>query len=271
MDTRTREQRLTDLLNWEEKDRPDDIDRILHHRNKVVLGAVLTSLAGLSETRGMHAYFVEGQASALRQHFYVASKLRLASVREEGGSTFETNHHFFFALLSDNAEIISAFANLETPQLIRERDNPLWPRFHVHMLQLALCDEHEALQAKIEKMAKHGKKPWRDLCAKGEDFYSLLLRRDTQGLERLIEQWAIQQEGRAHLQKFLAEGSTLRAKLCWLKGIPVQIKSPWVPMGLMPIEPLPHYDDEYEFLKPGWVPPTQGLMGKLSRWLKPGE
>jgi hypothetical protein len=70
------------------------------------------------------------------------------------------------------------------------------------------------------------------------------------------------------MTRFLAGQSTVRAKLCWIKGIPLQIEGPWVPMELMPIQPLAHYDDEYEFLKPGWVPPPQGLAGKISRWFK---
>lgn len=268
MTARTREKKLTDLLNLEEKGEKENIDRFLYLRNKVVLGAVLSQLTGLSQIRGAYAYFVERDAEKMKQHFYVASKLALASLAEEGGRSLNTTHDFFYALLSDNVEIIDAFASVETPQLIRERNNPLWPMFHVHMLQLAIRDEHEVLQEKIKKMAEHGKNPWRDWCATGNDFYSLLLRRDKDGLERLIKREAVQQEGWPHLEDFLSEGSTLRAKLCWLKGIPVQIESPLVPMELMPIEPLMHYDDEYEFLKPGWVPPAQGIVGKLSRWLK---
>lgn len=268
MTTRTREQKLTDLLHLEEKGQQESIDRFLFRRNKVVLGAVLSELAALSQIRGAYSYFIESNAAKMRQHFYVASKLALASFREEGGRSLNTTHDFFYALLSDNEEIIAAFSSQETPQLIRERNNPLWSMFHVDMLQLAIRDEHEALQAKIRKMAEHGKNPWRDWCATGQDFYSLLLRRDKDGLERLINREAVKQEGWPHLEDFLSEGSTLRAKLCWLKGIPVKIASPLVPMELMPIEPLAHYDDEYEFLKPGWVPPAQGIVGKLSRWIK---
>ncbi|MCR8961060.1 immunity 49 family protein [Variovorax sp. S2] len=211
-------------------------------------------------------------ARALKQHFYVASKLTLASVGQDGGAEFHLAGNFLYGLLSDNIEVINALANVETPDFIRERDNPLWARFHVHMLQLAIRDEHEALQAKIEKLAKNGKKPEREECAKGQDFYSLLLKRDKAGLERLIQdRHAPIKSVNAHIKDFMSYLGTLETKLCWLKGIPVQIENPLVPMELMPIEPLAHYDDEYEFLKPGWVPPAQGLLGKVSRWLKPSQ
>ncbi|WP_183031975.1 hypothetical protein [Cupriavidus sp. UME77] len=67
-----------------------------------------------------------------------------------------------------------------------------------------------------------------------------------------------------HFMSFLG---ALEAKLCWFKGIPVKIDSPLVPMELMAIRPIAHYDDVYDFIKPGWVPPSQGLIGKMSRWL----
>ena len=166
---------------------PRQIDWFLHRRKKVRLGSILNGLAGLSETRGVHAYFIEDNAQAMKQHFYVASRLKLASIGQDGGAEFSLAGDLFYALLSDNIEIINAMASLETPQLIRERGNPLSGRFDLHMLQLAIRDEHDALQAKIQKLAKNGRKPWREECANGEDFYSLLLKRNKAGLEKLIQ------------------------------------------------------------------------------------
>ncbi|WP_431112268.1 Imm49 family immunity protein [Variovorax paradoxus] len=268
----SREERLENALECEERNLQVHLHDIFYRRNKVRLGSVLVSLEGLSKTRGVHAYFIEGNVQAMKQHFYVASKLKLASLGQDGGGDFSLPGDCFYALLSDNIEIINAMADVETPQLIRERGNPLTGRFELHMLQLAIRDEHEALQAKIEKMAKNGRKPWREECAKGEDFYSLLLKRDKAGLERLIQdKHARIRSVDVRIEDFMSYLGTAEAKLCWLKGIPVQIESPLVPMELMPIAPLAHYDDEYEFLKPGWVPPAQGLLGKVSRWLKPSQ
>ncbi|MET3496346.1 Imm49 family immunity protein [Variovorax boronicumulans] len=265
----TPKQGLENILKFDEARRAESIENILHRRNKVRLGAVLKHLAGLSETRGVYAYFIENNSRALKQHFYVASKLTLASVGQDGGAEFSLAGDFLYGLLSDNIEIINALANVETPQLIRERGNPLTGRFDVHMLQLAIRDEHEALQAKIEKIAKNGKKPWREECAKGEDFYSLLLKRDKAGLERLIQnKHARIKSVDVRIEDFMSYLGTLEAKLCWLKGIPVQIEHPLLPMELMPIETLASYDDEYEFLKPEWVPPAQGILGKLTRLFK---
>ncbi len=136
------------------------------------------------------------------------------------------------------------------------------------MLQLAIRGEDEALRTMVEKIAKHGRKPLREECAEEKDFYSLLLKRDKVALEKLIQEKHAPIKSHDPIDEdFMSYFGTLEAKLCWYRGIPVEIDHPLVPMELMPIRPLAAYDDVYDFLKPGWVPPPQGLMGKLSRWI----
>jgi hypothetical protein len=260
---------LKNMLSFDEARRAENVDYILHPRKKIRMGSVLTDLAGQSRTRGVYAYFVERNVLAMKQHFHVATKLTLASVGQDGGESFSVADSFLYGLLSDSAEVIGALANVETAELVRERDNPLWPRFHVHMLQLAIRGEEVALQAKIEKLARSGKKPWRDECAAGKDFYSLLLKRDKAGLEELIQNnHARIKAADVRIESVMSYLGTLEAKLCWIKKIPVQIDSPLLPMELMPVEPPTHYDNEYEFLKPGWTPASEGIVGKLARWFK---
>ena len=260
------------MKNWAEiahNEMPGLVEKIRYRIKPIDLRACYMSLASNHRIFGMYDYLVEGKIRSLKQHFYVASKLCLASIREDEYQQFETGGDIFDALLSDCSEVINAMAHLETPTLIRERDNPLWSRFHVHMLQLAIRGEDAALREKIEKIAKHGKKPERQASTSGQDFYSLLLQRDQAGLESLIQNKSARIKSADPLiEDWMSYLGTLQTKLCWLKGIPVQIDSPLVPMELMPIQPLAHYDDVYDFLQPGWVPPSQGIVGRVSRWLK---
>jgi hypothetical protein len=265
----TREERLRIILQSEEETLPENLNNILYRRDKVVLGSVLTSLASLSKTRGMYAHFVKNNDNEMRQHFHVGSQLTLASIGHDGGANFEVVSDFLYPLLSDSPSAIDAFSKIATPELTRDSNRPITARFHVYMLQLAIRDENLLLAAAIKKIAENGKSPWRELSAQGRDFYSLLLARDKFGLERLIQEGAVEhKQGDVRIEMFLSGLSTIQAKICWLKGIPVEIDSPWVPMRLMPVCPLAHYDDEYEFLKPGWVPPSQGIVGKFARWFK---
>ncbi len=263
-----REESLRNLLAVQEADLPRQIEWFLHRRRSVRLGSILRGIAGLAQTRGLQAYFLGKSVVGIKQNFYVASKLTQASVGQDGGANFEIAVDFLYALLSDNAKLIDELACVETPELLRERNNPLNSRFHVHMWQLAIQGDYDALRSKIEKVAQHGRKPERAESAVGRDFFSLLINADKSALEDLIQNKLARAQGPgAFFEDFMAFPATLETKLCWRKGICVQIDSPRVPMELMPVSPLADYDDVYDFLKPGWVPPQQGLLGKVSRWL----
>jgi hypothetical protein len=266
MDDLTREQKLANVLSFHESQLPDQLDSILHRRNKVRLGTLFQSVARLSEARGVAAFFLHGDVLQLKQNFHVASILKAASVGQDGGEEFGTHRAFLYGMLSDNPEVIDWLASVETPRLIGERDDPGLPRFHLHLVQLALKDRHDELEARIAQVAKKAPKPLRGDFASGQDFYSLFLKRDKAALEQLLTRHAKKQTGDPLVEDFLAEGSTYRAKLCWIKGMEVQVDSPLVPMELMPVQPLARYDNEYEFLKPGWTPP-QGFFGRVTRWL----
>lgn len=268
MNAPTPEEGLRNILDAQKTRLPELIDWFLHKRKSVRLGSVLMSIASRSKTRGMADYFLEQNLSGLKQNFYVASRLTLAAINLDGGPDFEVGNEIFYALLSDNMDVINAMARVETPNLLSDRDNPLRSRFKVHMWQLAILGDYDELQLKVEKLAKNGRKEDRVLASTGKDFFMLLMQSDKQGLEELIQKHALTRSADPLTEDFLSFLGVLEAKLCWLKGIPVQIDSSMVPMALLPVSPLSHYDDVYEFLRPGWIPPPQGLVGKVSRWLK---
>jgi hypothetical protein len=262
----SREQKLLNVLGAEEKASLRQIEWFLHRRRTVRLGTILYDLAGYARTRALHAYFIERDLEKCKQDFYLASKLAHASVGQDGGASFEVGVDIQIALLSDCEEIVKAIACVETPDLVSARNNPLYGHFHVYMLQMAIRGEDETVQAMIEKIAKHGRKPQRTECAEGRDFFSLLLKGDKKGLEALIQKKHASIPGSGVVaEEFMSYRGTLETKLCWYRGIPVEIDHPLVPMELMPIRPLAHYDNFYDFLEPGWEPPPQGLRGKLSQ------
>jgi hypothetical protein len=84
-------------------------------------------------------------------------------------------------------------------------------------------------------------------------------------LEALIKKHASIKGSEDVAEEFMAYRATLEAKLCWYRGIPVEIDHPLVPMELVPVRQLSQDDNVYEFLGSGWVPPPQGFLGTLSR------
>lgn len=242
------------------------IDKIRYQGKSFNPSACYESLSGDHICLGVFDYFIEGNKQTFKQHFHVAIQLKLAAIALYDYQRFTVGEEILYALLSDNPALIDTIAKLAPPYFVEGRSNPLHSEFLVHMYQLAIQGDDEALQAKVERLAKNGRKKDRELPAQGKDFFSLLMRGDKRGLEDLIGQHARVKAQKALFEDFMCFQGTIEAKICWLRGIQVQIDSPLLPMALMPIEPLAHYDDVYDFLAPDYVPPKVGLWGRLRYW-----
>lgn len=254
------------VLEYRLEHMPHVIDKIRFRRKPLVLENCYSHLASDHVGQGIYDYFVKGNLQSLKQNLHVACKLELASIALKDYQRFTVGSEIFFALLSDSPTVIDTIAKLEPPYFVGSRANPLNFTFIVHMYQLAIQGDYEALQTKVDRLSKNGRKKERLLATKGQDFFSLLMRGDKQGLEDFIEQQAEVKSEMTSIQDFMCYQGTLQAKLCWFKGIQVQIDSPLLPMGLMPIEPLAHYDEVYDFLAPAYVPPKVGLIDRVRYW-----
>lgn len=240
------------------------------------LSGVFSTLAGHHECLGLLAYFAWGNMTAFKQHCYLASKLWLLAsshlpvkthYMSGGEDHFTLEWSLIHPLVSDSQVLIDEVAALETPVLLIYRDNPKAIEFAFHLSQLVMCGDYEAAQAKIEIGAKKAGGKLKQAYAEGSDFYSLLMKGDKADLEASImdDIRARKKNKFFTISEFVYPITTLRTKLCWCKGIPVEIEHPMVPKDWMPNEPLAHYDDIYDFLSPDWVPPNQGLISRLTR------
>ncbi|MEW5789409.1 MAG: Imm49 family immunity protein [Pseudomonadota bacterium] len=239
-------------------------------------GALLNRMARDHVALGLHGFYREGSPESLKQHFHVASRLRLASLREPGGETLGSRSPFLYALLSDNATLIDAYARA-APGRSRP-DQPLRLPFHVHLLQLAIRGDFAGLACKLDIVGK-GIEAREGSRKAGQDFYSLLGRRDQAGLENLLLEEARVWEaklargkevGDAQHRQFMA-ACAMKVKLCWMHGLPVRVEHPLVPMELMPLRPLARYEDPYDFLDARadrHPPPRPRLMNRLGGWMR---
>lgn len=263
-----REQMLFRIMSADNMWEPKAVDRFRYKRSQVRVGKIVLHLANVWERRGLKAYFIDLNLTQMKQYFYLASKLRIFSARQDGGEKFETADLLFYALLSDSVGIINAAASSSMQELMSSRFNPLSAEFTIHMYQLAIQGDDEQLTSKIKKIAANGRKAVRAEADSGRDFFSLLLNRDKAALEDMIQnKHALAKGNGTLLDSFLAYQATFETKLCWFRDIPVEIDCPAVPMDLMPVDPNAQYDDFYDFLAPGWRPPRQGLAGTVLRWL----
>jgi hypothetical protein len=246
-------------------------------KNKITNRAELMEKMSLDHiTLGLHAWFVEKNLTGLKQHFYLSSKLNLASLDLPQNDAAKRKARFMPVLISDHGEIIQRFAALESRQLYKGKPQANRLPHHAHLLQLALRAEHHELDRQLGMVGEHcverGSTNEHEILP-GPDFYVRLLQRDRSALEASILSHANQRE-QALLKRRRPESSlighfmassALKAKLCWMKGIPVEVDHWLVPMPLMPVSPLPNYEETYAFLRPKsgmlhWVKRMGGLI-----------
>ncbi|MDZ4314749.1 MAG: hypothetical protein U0989_08295 [Azonexus sp.] len=262
----TREEWLTQVVHLQNDHSKEQLKKDIENHHKLKWGCVLYSASYLPRYRGLKSFFVENDIQGLKQHFYVACKLLIASQKEAepGGDPFAGYGSFLYGLLSDSPEIYDWLTHAE----LKAKDDVKTPHFHWHQFQLVLRRDDEALRQTIALVAKKGRKHDKALSQAGQDFFSLLLKQDKEGLQALIENQAKIKSVNELEGQFLAGFAVVHAKLCWYRGIEVQIQNPLVPMELLPIEPLDFYDVEYDFLRQGWMPPPPpGLFSKVKRLL----
>lgn len=253
---------------------PQLANDIRYHSHKKSLGGLLTNMANLHVCIGTHAFFVEGNLPGLKQNYHVASKLRLASADMEWGLNLSLTSDFLYPILSDSIEVIQSYELLEPKEFSQQRDKPRLPQFRAHMYQLALRDDYETLKMKIEIAQKNGSKKLATEIDEGKDFFSLLIRKDKKALEELITRNANQWQtilkkggelGTPITANLIASVAMEEAKLCWKKGIDVEIDHPLIPMDLLPIQSLSSYENEYDFLELGWQNPSNTVFKKIMR------
>jgi hypothetical protein len=68
------------------------------------------------------------------------------------------------------------------------------------------------------------------------------------GLEEFLSNYKRRKNGDALIYKFFSIDTSGFTKLAWLNGYEIDLKTTLVPIELMPVKPLEHYE-VYDFLK----------------------
>ena len=250
------------------KEITDDLDRFKNPRKKNAWGAIISFMAGAHEHLAVKHYFVDHDIPGFKQHAYLFAQSELVAKHLDYDKDDEmTWDLILFALLSDSPKAIEG-VGLVNPRFIRAAGNkPQSIYFWVHMYQLVMLNKMDEVAQRLENAKTQAKKQRRKALIEGKDFFSLLLAKDKVGLENLLlEKAKNDKTDNPWIEGLIAPIPTIEAKLCWLKGIEVEIDHPLLPMELLPFKPLEHYDDVYDFLSSDWTPPTQNFIQKITKW-----
>lgn len=246
------------------------IDAIITNLEPDNVASKYKILATDAARHALYSWYVEHDLTTAKQWFYVAAKcIAISTTKPVGYAKLWTCHDFMFPLLSDNPELIALYATLETPNLIEKRDNPKEGEFQVNLVQTALKGDYSKLAELITLLKAKGLKKDAKYDNAYIQFFTGLINGNIADMEAGLAVLGKCQSQNPTTEDFFAFHAVVLCKLAWLKGYQVQVDSPLVPMEFMPVAPLAHYDDVYEFLKPGWqaplppAPPKPGLLARL--------
>lgn len=248
----------------------------LRHNGAANRGELLDKMSLDHITVGLHAWLVERDPSRLKQHFYLSSVLNLSSLELAHLSSVKLKARFTPALFSDHAEIIQRYAALVGRALHKGKLQADVLPHQANLLQLLLRNEPHELDRQLVLAGEHcvelEKGGGREVLPSPR-FYVSLRGGDKAMLESLILLHARQREAviskrqrppRSLIGHFLSVGA-LMSKLCWIRGVPVQVDHDLVPIDLMPVTPLPKYMDTYDFLSQ--KPKRLQVVRKIGGWL----
>ena len=241
-------------------------DKIRFRRKPISLTGCLGNLSTTYRTFAVAAYFCDNDLNAFKQHLHVSVLSTTVGWDVSDYQALWTPQDIWDALLSDSSKVIQLATTITTDDLL----NPL-PNAGViysRMWQAAIVREDDVIRELLPKIEKKGFQKARKDVREGKDFFTLLLNGDKQALESRILHDINAPSDDPWFDDFMSLYATAEAKLCHMRGILVEIDHPRVPMALVRINPLPHYDDVYDFLAPGYEPPPEGLLGHLKSWIK---
>lgn len=269
-------QRLTMSISSYQRSEREDIDLIeTGIKNNSANGYIYESLSMGSIRRGFSSLLVENNFEKLKQWFYVSSLLRAESCKYSGGWNMWTPHAFIFPLLTDNEDLIKIYSSLTTvndndhhKSLVEAINYPREGRFNVLRFQAVLRQDWNKVNQMKEIFHEKIKKP-KNFELWEIDFYTALQNKDANSAQQIIYEY-LHPKIHKYLNQHLVEEFSgdiwshhpvMFTKLAWINGLEIEIDNPLVPMELMPVKPLDHYDYHYDFLDPNWKP--KSFWGKL--------
>lgn len=228
---------------------------------KIDLGACYAIMSNSHFVMGLYDYITKRDMSGLKRNLYIACKLHLAALTLDSEGRLQTPMPLLWAILSDSTSIIDEMSNFDQGDYAENKKNPRYPQFMVNMYQMAIRSDFDGLRRGLDVLRKKGEKADRDRAKSGRDFFSLLMLRDNESLEKEISAKVTAEAANPMAEGIVSVISTLEAKICWMHGIEVAIDSDLVPKDFLPVRPLVKYSDEYDFLSIGYE--RKGLISRL--------
>lgn len=219
----------------------------------------------------LYSFFEENDISKAKQHFYVCGLLDAFRIERYQDRLFDYDlTSIGYAMLSDNVSFIkNTFAKLsyqstyldditEKPVPITMEENVLAGEAAIftHTVQQFLLGNDALIERNIEIMDRiwFNKPNENSTLQYDVRFFKALYQKNISECEAILKEMVspkIHQKRNddAILKKYISMPALGYAKLAWIMGLEVDVKSKLIPKELLPIQPLENYEIPYDFLK----------------------
>ena len=219
----------------------------------------------------LYSFFEENDISKAKQHFYICGLLDAFRITAYQDKLFDYDlMSIGYAMLSDNTAFINnTFAKLsyqstylddltEKPVPITMEENVLAGEAAIftHTVQQFLLGRNDLVERNLAIMERvwFNKPNENSTLQYDVRFFKALYLKDLMECETVLKEMVspkIHQKRNddALLKKYISMPALGYAKLAWIMGLEVDVKSKLIPKELLPIQPLDNYEIPYEFLK----------------------
>lgn len=198
-----------------------------------------------------------------KNHFYIAAQLDKLRILKFNNLMLDYElSAVTFPLLSDNDDLIQDYSKLRykawgkmssMDENVSKGKSAIW----CNTVQFFMANDTQGVERNLNiietltlpKLPKNQQELKLDY-----EFYKALLSKDKSKCEEVLEQLVSpkihkKRNDNAVLNKYVSQPALGYAKLAWRQGLEVEVNSPLVPKGILPVEPLEHYEVPYDFLK----------------------
>lgn len=220
----------------------------------------------------LYSYFEEHNLAKAKQYFYVCAMLDAYRIRNYNDGLFVYDlHSIGYAMLSDNLSFIKedyahlSFTDFYLEDVTEKRINRTMEDhvlegddgcIFVHTIQQFLLGNNALIERNLAIMERvwFSGKNQNSTMQYDINFFRALHQKDQSKCEAILKEMVspkIHQKRNddALLKKYISMPALGYAKLAWILGIEVEVKSKLIPKDLLPVQPLAHYEIPYDFLK----------------------
>lgn len=239
--------------------------------NEKDMGHLAMYLKGTNKIYALYSFLEEHNLSKAKQHFYVCGLLDAFRIKTYQDRMFDYDlHSIGYAMLSDNLPFVKdVFTKLtyqstyleditEKVKTITMDDNVLKGEgaIFTNTVQQFLLGNTALIERNLSIMEKVWfNKPHENSTLQYDvNFFKALYQRDISKCEVILKDMVspkIHQKRNddALLKKYVSMPALGYAKLAWILGVEVEVKSKLIPKELLPVKPLESYEIPYSFLK----------------------